>query len=107
MTPPILSKLDDQSIISLFNLPDNFESVPGLRINQSKSELLWLGSSRLRKDQILNLKLSEEPIYALGIYFSYNEELATKKDFYDKLVPLKKILKLYLVIKRHLHLRKN
>ena len=54
---------DDQSIINLFNLLDNFESVSGLRINQSKSELLWLGSSRLRKDKILNLKLSEEQIY--------------------------------------------
>ena len=70
---------DDQSIKHLFNLLEKFESVSGLRINQSKSELLWLGSSRLRKDKILSLKLSEEPIYALGIYFSYNDELATKK----------------------------
>ena len=57
----------------------------GLRINQSNSELLWLGQSRLRKDKILNLNLSEKPIYALGIYFSYNDELATEKHFYDKL----------------------
>ena len=34
---------------------------------------------RLCRDKILRLKLSEEPIYALGIYFSYNDELATKK----------------------------
>ena len=59
---------DDQSLYNLFNLLDKFESFSGLRINQSKSELLWLGSLRLRNDKILNLRLSEEPIYgnALG-----------------------------------------
>ena len=34
---------DTQSITSLFNLLKKFESVFGLRINQTKSELLWLG----------------------------------------------------------------
>ena len=80
----------------MFNLLEKFERVSGLRINQSKSELLWLGQSRLRKDKILNLNLSEKPIYALGIYFSYNDELATEKNFYDKLVSLKKILNIWL-----------
>ena len=62
---------DTQSINNLFDLLGKFESVSGLRINQSKSELLWLGSWHLRKDKILNLKLSEEPIYALGIFFFF------------------------------------
>ena len=43
----------------------------------------------------MNLKLSEEPIYALGIFFSYNDVLATKKNFYDKLGSLKKILNIW------------
>ena len=86
---------DDQSIKHLFNLLEKFERVSGLRINQSKSELLWLGQSRLRKDKILNLNLSEKPIYALGIHFSYNDELVTEKKFYDKLVSLKKILNIW------------
>ena len=69
---------DDQSIYNLFNLLDKFESVSGLRINQCKSKLLWLGLLRLRNDKILSLRLSEEPTlaYALGIYFSYNDEFA-------------------------------
>jgi len=54
-------------------------SKTGLRINQSKSEILWLGSLIQRKDLIFNLKLSAEPVYALSEYFSYDEELATKK----------------------------
>ena len=80
---------DIQSVHNLFHLLNQFESCSGLRINQSKSELLWLGSLCHRKDSVLNLKCSDEPIYALGVYFSYNEELATKKNFFDKLDPLK------------------
>ena len=85
---------DDQSINICLIYSKNLR-VSGLRINQSKLELLWLGQSRLRKDKILNLNLSEKPIYALGIYFSHNNELATEKIFYDKLVSLKKILNIW------------
>ena len=56
------------------------------------SELLWLGSLRFRKDKILNLRLSEEPLLALGVYFSYDEELAPQKNFFNKLGLLKKTL---------------
>ena len=86
---------DTQSITNLFNLLEKFERVSGLRINQTKSELLWLGSWRLRKDKILSLKLSEEPINALGIHFSYNDERAIEKNFYDKLGSLKKVLNIW------------
>ena len=75
---------DVQSVHNLFHLLNQFENCSGLKINQSKSELLWLGSLRHRKDSVLSLKCSDEPIYALGVYFSYNEELATKKNFFDK-----------------------
>ena len=86
---------DDESVISLFELLSQFEKCSGLRINESKSELLWLGSSRFRKDNILNLNLREEPILALGVYFSYDDKLAAQKNFFDKLGPLKKILNIW------------
>ena len=57
--------------------------------------MLWLGTSRFRKDKILNLRLSEEPVLALGVYFSYDEELAAQKKFFDKLDPLKKTLNIW------------
>ena len=86
---------DTQSIYNLFDLLSQFEKCSGLRINHLKSELLWLGSSRFHKDNILNLRLSEEPILALGDYFSYDEELAAQKKFFDKLGPLKKTLNIW------------
>ena len=84
-----------QSVHRLFDLLRQFENCSGLRINQSKSEILWLGSLRQRKDSILNLKLSDETVYALGVYFSYDEELATKRNFFEKLPKLKKILNIW------------
>ena len=48
-------------IYKLFQLSSQFESCSGLRINQSKSEILLLGSLRHRKkDSLLDLKLSGE-----------------------------------------------
>ena len=57
--------------------------------------MLWLESLRQRKDSILNLKLSDGTVYALGVYFSYDEELATKRNFFEKLPKLKKILNIW------------
>ena len=37
---------DDQSVCSLFRLVSQFNNCSGLRMNKSKSEFLWLGSSR-------------------------------------------------------------
>ena len=77
---------DIQSVHRLFDLLQQFENCSGLQINQSKSEILWLGSLRQRKDSIiLKLKLSDETVYTLGVYFSYDEELATKRNFFEKL----------------------
>ena len=45
---------DIQSVHRLFDLLQQFENCSGLRINQSKSEILWLGSLRQRKDSIQN-----------------------------------------------------
>ena len=57
--------------------------------------MLWLRSLHQRKDSILNLKLSDETVYALGVYFSYDEELATKRNFFGKLPKLKKIVNIW------------
>ena len=82
---------DIRSVHRLFGLLQQLEDCSGLRINHSRSEILWLGSLHQRKDSILKLKLSDETVYALGVYFSYDEELATKRNFFEKLPKLKKI----------------
>ena len=57
--------------------------------------MLWLGSLSHRTDAICNLRLSHEPVYALGVHFSYNHETAVKKNFLEKLETLKKTLNMW------------
>ena len=43
----------------------------------------WLkasdGSMRHRKDSVLDLQVSGEPVYALGVHFTYDLEVSEKK----------------------------
>ena len=55
---------------------------------------------RHRKDAIFNLKISDEPVYALGVHFTYNIETSHKKNFFGKVRTFKENSK-YLVQKRH------
>jgi len=43
-----------QSVVNLFDLLSRFEKCSGLKINRSKSEMLWLGSMPHRTDGILS-----------------------------------------------------
>ena len=86
---------DVQSVSNLFDLLSLFEKCSGLKINQTKSEMLWLGSLRHRKDAIFNLQISDEPAYAFGVHFTYNIEASHKKNFSEKLGPLKKTLSIW------------
>ena len=38
-----------------------------------------------RKDTILDLQISSEPFYALGVHFTYDVEVSEKKKNFDKL----------------------
>ena len=98
---------DSESVMQLFELLGLFERCSGLKINESKSELLWLGSWRHRKDKILNLQISEEPVYALGVHFAYERDTVLQRNFWDKLISLKKLLNIYMVSKGHFCLRQN
>ena len=80
------------SVNNLFVLLSRFEKCAGLKINVSKSEMLWLGSMRHRKDKILNLQMTDEPVYALGTHFSYDDNLSDQRNFFDKLSKLQKTL---------------
>ena len=44
--------------------------------------MLWLGFMHHRKDTILDLQMSGELVYALGVHFTYDlEESEKKKNF--------------------------
>ena len=58
---------------------------------------------RHRKDAILDLQMSSEPVYALGVHFTYDLEASERKNFFDKLGSLKKNIE-YVVPKGSLYL---
>ena len=72
---------DSDSVMQLFEFLGLFERCSGLKINESKSELLWLGSWRHIKDKILNLQIIEEPVYALGVHFGHERETVLRRNF--------------------------
>ena len=49
----------------VFSLLSRFEKCAGPKIKVSKSEMLWLGSMRHRKDGVLDLKIRDEPLSTL------------------------------------------
>ena len=79
--------------MQLFELLGLFERCSCLKINESKSELLWLGLWRHGKDKILNLQISEGPVYERGVHFAYERDTVLQRNFWDKLISLKKTVK--------------
>jgi hypothetical protein len=78
----------------MFQILKKFEDYAGLKLNKTKTEAMWLGKWRHRDDKPLNLKWVNE-VHSLGIYFSYNTDYVTQKNFTDKAKTFKRILDLW------------
>ena len=76
---------DIDSAKRLFSTLKSFEIVSGLRVNVDKSEGLWLGSSRNSAEKPFNIKWTNEPVLALGVYFSYNDQDSNQRNFFSLL----------------------
>ena len=78
-TTAVLSDID--SAQALFNLLEVFKNISGLVINSSKTEGMWIGSSRDKTSKPFGIKWPDEPIKALGVYYSYDIKLLLEKFF--------------------------
>lgn len=56
-----------------------------------KTEALWLGLWKDRQDIPFNLNYTQDPICALGVFFSYNIPEADKLNFDDTLRNMEKV----------------
>ena len=81
---------DKNSATALFKLLDFFRSVSGLKINCTKTEGMWIGSARHSKSKPFGIKWPDEPIEALGVYFTYDIKLLHEKNFIERLDSIKK-----------------
>ena len=69
-------------------LLDQFEKCSGLKVNYTKTEAMWIGSSRNNTETPLALKW-RKTVKALGVHSSYNNEESVQKNFYDKRTGIK------------------
>ena len=56
---------------------------------------MWLGACKHNTSTPFDIAWPSEPIYAPGIYFSYDEDEAFQKDFEQKLLSMKNLLSLW------------
>ena len=85
---------DSRSAQYLFKLLDQFEKCSGLKVNYTKTEAMWIGSSRNNTETPLALKWCKT-VKAFGVHFSYNNEESVQKNFYDKLRGIKYQIRLW------------
>ena len=56
---------------------------------------MWLGCWKDRRDTPFNFKWPDEPICALGVFFSYDKAKADKLNFDDKLRNMERVLNVW------------
>ena len=81
---------DQASVLNLQKLLCKFKLASGLEINATKTEAMWLGAWRNRTETPYNFKWPQEPIRALGVFFSYNSDDANNLNFGEKIRKLEK-----------------
>ena len=56
---------------------------------------MWIGSLRNNKIKPFGLQWPDEPIKALGVYYSYDEKLLAEKNFIENLDKIKKLMNIW------------
>ena len=82
---------DINSLQALLDLLEVYKNASGLTINCTKTE----GSLRNNKIKPFGLKWPDEPIKALGVYYSYDEKLLAEKNFIENLDKIKKLMNIW------------
>ena len=86
---------DVQSAHRIFELLSKFENVSGLKMNNNKTEALWIGSKRNSKETPLNVSWPTTPVRVLGIYLSYDQFLFQKYNFDHIIQSVEKIINIW------------
>ena len=75
---------------------DDFSRVSGLRLNDKKTEALWIGAS-IGNDKIQlsgkELKWAKDKVKSLGLWISTDRELSASLNYNEKLEKVKEILR--------------
>ena len=86
---------DVNSAQALLDLLEIFKKASGLMMNFTKTEGMWIGSSRNNKTKPLGIKWPSEPIKALGVFYTYDQKLLLEKNFIENLDKIKKLINVW------------
>ena len=85
-----------ESLLSSLAMLDDFSNVSGLRLNDKKTEALWIGAS-IGNDKILlsgiELKWPKDKVKSLGLWISTDPELSASLNYNEKLGKVRKSLR--------------
>jgi len=82
---------DENQVIATLDTIADFARVSGLTLNVEKTEAMWIGSYRDRKEKLFGFKWSKVIRY-LGIYIGYDKEETNKWNWINKLETFQKTL---------------
>ena len=84
---------DEKDLERVLVILEQFRHISGLSINKTKTEAMWLGSSRIRRKGGFGLKWVDE-LKILGIYFSNNISASEiDKNWLGRITKCKQIIK--------------
>ena len=75
---------DVSSAEALFYWLEIFKKESSLTINFTKTEGMWIGSSKNNKAKPFGIKWPSEPIKALGVFYTNDQKVAACKEFQRK-----------------------
>ena len=85
-----------EALLSSLAVLDDFSKVSGLRLNDKKTEALWIGAS-IGNDKIMlpgkELKWPKDKVKSLGPWISTDSELSASLNYNEKLEKVKEILR--------------
>ena len=64
---------DEESLTTVFEIFEEFGNVSGLRVNESKTKLMWLGANKMHERTVQNIEAVSK-IKILGVWFSATKQ---------------------------------
>ena len=87
-----LALRDESSVKEVINTVNCFTNVTGLKLNMSKSEGIWIGSSKNNNNYFEEIHFNKDPIRCLGIYIGTDKIKCEKLNWENKLEDFDKLL---------------
>lgn len=84
-----------ESLIASLHMLDNFQLLSGLKLNNKKTEALWIGANAGKEEKLCpekDLKWVKGKAKALGVWFSTNPDLTAELNYNEKLTKIKNSL---------------